>query len=249
MTTLRERLRAGDPVIALFSVIPVPAISELAAHAGFDAIVLDMEHGPIGPESLDCLVPVARAAGIYPLIRVRENDPSLIGAALDVGAAGVVIPQVNSGESAAAAVAAARFSPLGERGANPYVRSARYSGGRDYFARANDESAVIVMIEGKAGIAALDDILAVPSLDAIFVGPFDLSQSLGVPGETDHPIVVDKMKEIVARAALRQIAAGVFAPTAEAATRWRALGVRFISLGFDSALALDGFRRARAAIP
>ncbi|MEO7966184.1 MAG: aldolase/citrate lyase family protein [Gemmatimonadaceae bacterium] len=247
--TLRERLRAGAPVVALFSVIPVPAIAELAAHAGFDAIVLDTEHGPIGPESLDRLVPVARAAGIYPLIRVRENDASLIGAALDVGAAGVVVPQINSGESAAAAVAAARFSPLGHRGANPYVRSAHYAGTQDYFARANEEVAVIVMIEGKAGIDALDDILAVPEIDAVFVGPFDLSQSLGVPGQTDHPMVVDKMKEIVARATDRRVAAGVFAPTAEAATRWRSLGVRFISLGFDSALALDGLRRARAALP
>lgn len=247
--SLRERLRAGAPILAIFSVIPAPAISELASHAGFDAIVLDTEHGPIGPEGLDRLVPAAKAAGIFPLIRVRQNEDSLIGAALDVGAAGVVIPQVGSGSAAAAAVAAARFSPLGHRGANPYVRSARYAGGREYFARANDECAVILMIEGKGGIDALDDILAVPSLDAIFVGPFDLSQSLGVPGETDHPLVVEKMQDIVARAAALNIAAGVFAPNADAAKRWSALGVRFICLGFDSALALDGLRRARAALP
>ncbi len=247
--SFRERLRAGAPVVAMFSVIPAPAICELASHAGFDAIVLDTEHGPMGPESLDRLVPAAKAAGIYPLVRVRENDDSLIGAALDVGAAGVVVPQIGSGSAAAAAVAAARFSPLGHRGANPYVRSARYGGEREYFARANDETAVILMIEGRGGIDALDDILAVPSLDAIFVGPFDLSQSLGVPGETDHPLVVEKMKDIVARAGARQIAAGVFAPNADAAKRWNELGVRFISLGFDSALALDGFRRARAALP
>lgn len=247
--SLRQRLRGPEPVVALFSVIPSPAIAELAAHAGFDAIVFDSEHGPLGPESLDALVPVARSAGIHPIVRVRENEGSLIGAALDVGASGVMVPQVGSGEAAAAAVAAARFAPLGHRGANPYVRSARYAGGRPYFERANAESAVILMIEGRGGIDALGEILAVPSLDAIFVGPFDLSQSLGLAGQTEHPAVVDKMREIVARAAASGVAAGVFAPSAESAVRWRELGVRFIALGFDSALALDGFRRARSVLP
>lgn len=248
MPTFPERLRAGDPVVAIFSVIPSPAIAEIAAAAGYDAIILDAEHGPMGPESLDRLVPAARGAGIAPLVRVRINDHSLIGAALDVGAAGVIVPQVDSGAAAAAAVDAARFAPLGHRGANPYVRSARYAGGREYFTRANADAALILMIEGQGGIANLDAILDTPGLDGIFVGPFDLSQSLGLAGQTEHPEVVGKMRAIVAAAAARGVAAGTFAPTAEAARRWLDAGVRFICLGFDSALALEGFRAARRAL-
>lgn len=248
MPSLRERLRGGDPVVALFSVIPAPAIAELAAAAGYDAIVLDTEHGPMGPESLDRLVPVARAAGIQPLVRVRENDATLIGAALDVGAAGVVVPQVSSGAAAREAMAAARFAPLGHRGTNPFVRSARYAASKDYYERANAETAVILMIEGKAGIDSLDEILLAPLLDAIFIGPFDLSQSLGLAGQVEHPTVVGKMREIIERAAAGGVAAGVFAPDAAAARRWRAMGVRFLAIGFDSGLALQGMKAARAAI-
>ncbi len=245
---LPERLRSGPPVLATFSMIDSPAIVELLAAAGFEAVVLDTEHGPIGPESLNVLIPAARAAGIAPLVRVRANEPSLIGAALDVGAAGVVVPQIESGAAAAAAVAAARFGPGGSRGANPYVRAAGYHGGAEWFARANEEVAVLVMVEGTAGIAALPEILATPGLDGIFVGPFDLSQALGIPGQVDHPEVLAHVTAIVTEAAGRGVATAVFAPTPALARRWLAAGARLVALGFDTALALDGFRAARHAL-
>jgi 2-keto-3-deoxy-L-rhamnonate aldolase RhmA len=243
--TFPERLRAGPPVVSTFSMIDSPAIVELLASAGFDAVVFDMEHGPLGPESLNGLIPAARAAGITPLVRVRANEASLIGAALDVGAAGVVVPQVESAGEAAAAVAAARFGPAGSRGVNPYVRAAGYHAGAEWFARANAESAVLVMVEGRAGIAALPEILATPGVDGIFIGPFDLSQALGVPGQVEHPDVIARVTAIAAEAAARHVAVAVFAPTPALACRWLALGARMVALGFDTALALDGFRAAR----
>ena len=163
--TFPERLRGGAPVVAAFSMIASPIVVELLAKAGFDAVVFDTEHGPLGPESLNLLIPAARAAGIFPIVRVRKNDPTLIGAALDVGAAGVLVPQIDSADAAAGAVSAGRFGPGGHRGSNPYVRAAGYRGTADWFARANGEAAMIVMVEGRAGIAALPGILATPQLD------------------------------------------------------------------------------------
>lgn len=246
---LPARLRSGSPLVATFSMIDAPEIPDLLARAGFDALVIDLEHGPLGPASLNRLVPIARGAGIAPIVRVRTNEPSLIGAALDVGAAGVLVPQIDSAAAARRAVDAARFAPLGHRGVNPYVRSAGYgTRGAEYYANANAEAALLVMIEGAAGVAALPAILDTPGIDGIFIGPYDLSQALGVPGQVGHPSVVAKAEEIVGVAAARGVATAVFAPTAEAARRWLALGVRLVALGFDTALALDGFRAARQAV-
>ncbi|HEY7788912.1 MAG TPA: aldolase/citrate lyase family protein [Vicinamibacterales bacterium] len=246
--TFAHRLRQPAPLLATFSLIASPVIAELVAKAGFDAIILDTEHGPLGPEALNLLVPAARAAGIAPLIRVRVNEPSLIGAALDVGAAGVIVPQIGSADEARAAVAAARFGGGGHRGSNPYVRAAGYAADASWFARADGETAVLVMVEGRAGVAALPEILKTPGLDGIFVGPFDLSHSLGVAGQVEHPTVLAKTEAIVREAAAQQVATAVFAPTPAMARRWLDLGVRLVALGFDTALALDGFRAARAAV-
>jgi 2-keto-3-deoxy-L-rhamnonate aldolase RhmA len=243
--TLAERLRTGPPIVATFSMIASPTIVELIAKAGFDAIVIDMEHGPIGPESLNVLIPAARGAGIAPIVRVRTNEPSLIGAALDVGAAGVLVPQIDSAEAARYAVAAARFGPDGHRGSNPYVRAAGYAATADWFGRANAATAVLLMIEGAAGVAGLPVILATPGLDGIFIGPFDLAQALGVPGEVEHPSVLARIEHIVAAAAAQQIATAVFAPTPALGRRWLSLGVRLVAVSFDTAMALDGFRRVR----
>lgn len=246
--TFPERLRTGPPVIATFSMIASPIVVELFARAAFDAIVFDTEHGPIGPESLNVLVPAARGAGIAPIVRVRKNDPTLIGAALDVGAAGVLVPQIDSAPGATRAVSAGRFGAGGHRGSNPYVRAAGYLASAEWFARANTESAMIVMVEGRAGIAALPEILATPQLDGIFIGPFDLAHALGVPGNIEHPTVLSKIEEIVDAARAKDIATGVFAPTPALAKRWLGLGVRLVAVGFDTALALDAFRRVRAAV-
>jgi 4-hydroxy-2-oxoheptanedioate aldolase len=246
--SLRARLADGPALVAVFSIINAPEAVELLALAGFDAVILDNEHGPYGVESLGPLLLAARASGVYAIVRVRANEPSLIGAALDAGADGVLVPQVASAAEAHAAVAAARFAPLGSRGANPYVRAARYSSGPEWFAQANEDTAVLVMVEGSAGIDALPFILEVEALDGVFVGPVDLSHALGVPGQTDHPMVVEKAGSIIASARAAGLSTAVFAPTAEAARRWLDHGVGLVAYGVDSGLALAGYRAAIAAL-
>ena len=245
---LPERLHSGPSIIATFSMIGSPEIVQLLATAGFEAVVLDMEHGPLDFSMLNVLIPAARAAGIHAIVRVRHNEASLISSALDVGAAGVLVPQIDSGTAAASVVTAARFKPLGQRGVNPYTRAAGFHANRTWFEAANSEVAVLVMVEGRSGIDNLQEILATPGIDAIFIGPFDLSQALGVPGQVDHPSVLQTIESIVASAAARNVATAVFAPTPALGKRWLRLGVQMVAVGYDTALALEGFRSVRRAI-
>src|SRR3954453_14567657 len=199
--SLRQRLREGPPLIGTFSIVAAPELIELAGLAGFDVVVLDMEHGAYEIGNLGPHILAARAHGVAPVVRVRWSEPALIGAALDAGAAGVLVPHVQSAHDAAAVVKAARFPPAGGRGALPWVRAAGYEASDDWHARANDDVAVIAMVEGKEGVAAVDEILATPGLDAVFLGPVDLAASLGLAGRLDPPQVVAAVRSVVERAA------------------------------------------------
>lgn len=242
LKSLRERLQDRTPLIATFSIIPSVEVVELIGLAGFEAVILDIEHGSHGSEALGPLILAARARGIYPIVRVRSSDPTGIAAALDAGAAGVIVPQIGSIEEAEKTVRAARFAPDGNRGANPFVRGADYSGRLEWFAEANREVAVLLMIEGRGGLADLDRIAALPHLDGIFIGPMDLSHALGVPGEVGHPDVVTAIRTVIAGCRDRGIAAGIFAGTPEAAKRWFGEGVSFAGVGVDTGHLLVALR-------
>lgn len=231
---LRQRLREPRPFLSLFSIIPAVEVIELAAIAGFDGIILDTEHGSYGTGSLPALILAARAGGIFPIVRVRSNDAALIGAALDAGAAGVLVPQIGSLAQARQAVRAARFAPTGTRGANPWVRAGGYGFAPQWFDRANDEAAVLLMIEGAGGLQAADRILQLPELDGVFIGPVDLSHSLGVPGEIEHPSVTEAATATVRRAADAGVAAGIFAATGHQAAAWLDRGAGFVAVGVDT---------------
>jgi 4-hydroxy-2-oxoheptanedioate aldolase len=172
----------------------------------------------------------------------------MIGSALDAGADGVLVPQVESRAEAETVVAAARFAPAGSRGAHPWVRAAAFSGDPDWFRRTNEETAVLVMIEGKEGVAAAADIIATPDLDGVFLGPVDLSHALGVPGNIDHPDVIARVTEVVGMAKEQSKTAAVFTPTSEGAKRWLALGANMVAVGTDTAHFMDVLRQLRSEI-
>ncbi len=243
---LRQRLRENEALISTFVIIDAPEVVEMAALAGFDAVILDLEHGPYTLAQLPRLVLAARTRGAYAIVRVASNDPAQIGAVLDLGADGVLVPQVGSAAAAAAAVSAARYAPEGMRGANPWTRAADFGSGVEWYARSNAETAVMVMIEGKEGLTALDEILAVPGLDAIFLGPVDMSQSLGVAGQTDHPLVIGEIRKSIDKAGSAGMGVAVFSPQPEGARRWRDLGARLLAVGEDTAQIMAMFSRCIA---
>ncbi|MGV3491767.1 MAG: HpcH/HpaI aldolase family protein [Devosia sp.] len=248
LPALRERLRTGAPLIATFSIIPSVEVVELVALAGFDAVIVDLEHGSHGSEAIGPLILAARARGIYPLVRVRSSEPTEIGAALDAGAAGVIVPQVGSVAEAERVVKAARFAPDGNRGANPFVRAADYSGRLEWFAEANRDVAVLVMVEGKGGLEEIDETVALPNLDGVFIGPMDMSHALGVPGQMAHPDVVAAIGKVVATCKEQGITAGIFAGTPEAARRWIGEGVTLLGVSADSIVIRKAFERVVAEV-
>jgi 4-hydroxy-2-oxoheptanedioate aldolase len=244
---LRERLRTGAPLTAVFSIIRSVEVVEIIGLAGFDAVILDMEHGPYGIDELGTLILAARARGLQPIVRVPRNEPALIGSVLDAGAAGILVPQVATPAEAQAVVAAARFAPQGARGANPWVRAADFDGSPAWFARANAEVAVLVMIEGRAGVENAGAIMATPGLDGVFLGPVDLSHALGVPGEIDHPDVVAKMQQVLADARGRSLAVAVFTPTAQGARAWLGRGASIVAVGVETGHLLRALKDLDAA--
>ncbi len=248
MPTLRTLLHQNSKTTALFSLIPRVEIVELAALAGFDVVILDMEHGAFAIDSLSELILAAKARGIHALVRVAENRAQSIGSVLDAGADGVLVPQIASRQEAETVVAAARFAPDGQRGANAWVRAADYSGDAGWFGRANADVAVMIMVEGREGVEAISDILATPGLDGIFLGPVDLSHALGVPGEIDNPTVVQTIEHVISLAREHSTATAVFTPTAEGANKWFSHGVTMAAIGVDAGHILEGFRRARQAV-
>ncbi len=178
------------------------------------------------------------------MVRVRENDPPQILRALDIGAAGVQVPQICNREDAAAAVRAAKYAPIGMRGVSPYTRAARYfADGAAIFERLNREQMVIVHVEGVEGLENLSEIVAVDGLDVIFLGPYDLSQSLGIPGQVHDDRVVERMREAAAEINAAGRTVGTFADAPETARRWIEAGVRYVSLSVDTGIYLDGCRR------
>ncbi|MFN3938744.1 MAG: HpcH/HpaI aldolase family protein [Gemmobacter sp.] len=218
MTGLRRRVQSGARCIGLFVTIPSPIVVEIAAASGADFVCIDQEHGTVSPGQLENMLRAADLGRVPALVRVQGVDPMAIATALDCGAEGVLVPRVNSAHEARQAVAAARFPPEGRRGAGP-GRSSGY--GRDIpagIARARESTLVAVQIETVEGMEAAPEIVAVPGIDLVFVGPGDLSVCLGAAGrggETEAAIT--RIRDAAAAAGLPS---GIFCMTrADAETR------------------------------
>ncbi len=224
-----------------------PALVETAGYAGMDFVILDMEHGPAGMERLQELVRAAQLTGTLPVVRVDECKN--ISKALDIGAAGVQVPQVADAETAFRAVREAKYYPEGERGICRFVRAAEYSAKerQAYFEEAN-KSLVIIQAEGLEAIKNLDKIMEVKGVDILFIGPYDLSQSLGIPGQITHTEVVRQMREIILKAQAKGILTGVFVDSKESLQVWKDAGVKYISYSVDMGIFYDACCRIREAL-
>src|SRR6059058_3984475 len=230
----REKLAAGQPVSVIAPGYTSAGLVELVAYMGFDVIFIDCEHGPAGWDEVENMVRAAELADATPIVRVQANDPSTITRALDRGAGGVQVPHVNTRAQAEAAVRHAKFAPLGHRG---------FAGGRaafgvtgDFTRHANDETMVVVMLEEVEALRNLDEILRVEHIDAFFIAPGDLSQSMGFPGQPEHPEVQAAIDSAVRRTRAAGRAPGLLAsPTTVG--RYLELGALFLYVSLPSLLA------------
>jgi len=237
---LKEKLNNNELVIGPFLKISDPAIVEIAALAGFDFVIIDREHGPISLENTQDMIRAAEVRDITAIVRIPKNEETEILKTLDIGAHGIEVPQINNGQQARKLSLSAKYGELGDRGVCCYVRSADYSKikqdkqkKKQYFAQANEQTLVIAHLEGMEGIENLDDIISEEAIDIIFIGPYDLSQSLGIPGQVHNEEVITKMEEIVNKIRSNEKIVGTFVESKDDIKRWGRIGVQYFAYSVD----------------
>ncbi len=237
----RERLLAGDQLIGTMVTLGAAEVAEILALAGFDWLFLDAEHGVLTPPLLQALM---QGAGreMPCLVRLPGDDEIAIKKALDAGAAGIIVPMVNSAEQAAAVVSRAKYAPQGRRGVG-LGRAAGYGlAFQAYLDRANAETAVVVQAEHIAAVAQIEAIVAVEGVDAVLIGPYDLSASMGLMGQVDHPEVQAAIGQVTAVCRQASVPLGIFGVSAAAVQPYIDLGYTLIVAGVDT-LMLGGAGR------
>lgn len=244
MNRLVEKLARGETVYGPFLKLNSPAVVEILAKVGFDFVIVDREHGVFSFEAVENLVRTASFCGIGSIVRLRSLLPREVGLALDCGATGIMAPMVDTAEMARELVDVAHFPPLGRRGIDGTSRLGGYSTARMLEAAREQESSLVVLaqIETRRGLENLESILAVPGLTGIFVGPNDLSWSLGYPGQTDGAEITEACRGIIAAASRRGLVAGIYAPDRVAVKQWTTVGARLFGLSSDVAFLRDGAR-------
>ncbi|MCS6817641.1 MAG: HpcH/HpaI aldolase/citrate lyase family protein [Blastocatellia bacterium] len=243
---LKERIRNGELVLGSWIALTDPYAVEVMAEAGFDWLVIDMEHCPIGIESLRDILIALKGGTAAPIVRVGDNRPDLFKMALDLGAEGVLVPLVETVQDARRAVEACRYPPLGSRGFGPVRASQYFTRLEEYVRRANEELVLILQIETVAAVRDLEALMAVPGVDAIFIGPGDLASSMGFIGESDHPEVRRAIEEIMARARAVRFPFGILTRTPEEAAWAAAQGATLVTIGGDLGFLLQGAHQTLA---
>lgn len=244
---VRRRLEEGKNLVGMMHFTGSPMLVEVMASAGMDFVNIDMEHSPIDSELAAHLIRAADAAGITPFVRVPAVDPGIIKKMLNLGAQGIIIPHASRADCIAT-VDAVRYAPEGSRGSCPAIRAARYSqpDWATYTRAANRQVMVIPLLEEKETIDEVDGILAIDGIDAVFLGPFDYSVALGIPGANfDHPVMAAALERVVklARARGKYVMTSVGARIdTDYARMIFGAGVRLISYSADALVFLEACR-------
>ena len=233
---LRARVRAGEPTIGTFVGTASPVTAEVCAAVGFDWLLLDLEHGAGGEEQVRTTVPTAAAYGVPTVVRVESDARIRIGRVLDNGAAGVMLPRMDSVDQVRAALTHLSYPPRGDRGVATYNRACRFGLDPGALDTANDEVLGVVQIESAAAVAAAADIAVLDGVDVLFVGPRDLSHDLGVPGQLAAPVFVDALEQVRLAAQKGGTACGLLVNDGGAAARRIEEGWTFVAIGSDSTL-------------
>lgn len=246
LNRLKHRLAAGETVFGCWLGMADPYAAEMASTAGFDWLLIDGEHAPNGLRSTMAQLAVIEPSPSLPVVRLRDDDPARIKQALDVGAQSLLIPMIETVDQARRAVAATRYPPEGTRGVgSSLARASRFSAIPDYLKTANDQICLILQIESRAGLAALDDILTLGGIDCVFIGPSDLAADMGHLGNASHPEVRSAVMDALSRIAASGKAAGVLSTEDAFIADCVTAGTRFVGVGID-VLAYVSALRARA---
>src|SRR6516162_666452 len=239
---VRAKLKQGQPSIGTWLTLPDPLAARMMGRVGFDWLTVELEHTATNLETAATIFAILSTSGSVPLVRVPWNTGENIKRVLDTGAWGIVVPMVNSRAEAEAAVAAARYAPRGNRSIGGQLHAVNFeTDPATYYARANDEILVVLMVEHVKAIEAADEILSVPGIDVVFVGPNDLHHSLGKPPsfESDDPAFTEALAHILKLARKHGVAPGIHVADAAAAQRRLAEGFQFIAVASEAGMMLS----------
>lgn len=249
--TIKAQLASGKvPVGTFLFEFNTPGIARIVAEAGADFIVLDMEHTGWSVETIRTLLATTRCTSLVPLVRVPATEYDFIARVLDAGAMGIMVPMVESAEQARTIVASAKYPPAGRRGAAFGVAHDDYTGGDivQKIASANREGLLLAQIETVAGLKNVDAIAAVPGIDILWIGQFDLSISMGIPGQFTNPELIAAMDRVVAACAKHGKVAGIMAPDLATGRDLLNQGFRMISYSGDLWVFQTALRQALAEL-
>lgn len=244
---VKRRLKAGEPSIGTWLSLPSPEAAEFVSALGLDWLVVDAEHNSVDPRTLAQMFVSMAHTPIAPMVRIPSNTPEHFKRALDSGAWGIVVPNIQTREQAEAAVQAARYHPLGTRGVGGGRHYLSFdTTGSEYYKNANEETLLVLMIEHVTGVENADAILSTPGVDACFIGPNDMATSmglgLGVPLESDQPQLVAAIKHVRETCVKHGVAPGIHCSGADAVNQRIAEGFQFCALASELRYMLSGLR-------
>jgi 2-dehydro-3-deoxyglucarate aldolase/4-hydroxy-2-oxoheptanedioate aldolase len=247
--SFRDRTLAGETLFGLFLDLASPASAELCAAAGFDWLLVDLEHGASTEADLLGLLHAVEVGGSTPLVRPQSGERIRIGRALDMGARGIMVPRLDGADQAREAVSYLRYPPDGIRGVATRVRGAGLGAvAHADVKRLNERVVGIIQIESVGGLRDADAIAAIDGVDVLFVGPADLSHSLGIPGQFQHADYHAALERVVAACRAHGKAAGILVYDTAVVPRHLELGFTFVGIGADGAFVADGAARFLGAV-
>jgi 2-keto-3-deoxy-L-rhamnonate aldolase RhmA len=243
--TLKRKWRAGEPSAGMWLRLTDPTVVDMVGDFGFDWVIFDAEQIAYDLQPLQALIMGFKGTGTLPLVRVYDNDAAYIKKVLDMGAAGVLVPQISSAREAEAAIAACKYPPAGIRGTGPRRPSRYGSQYTEYVASANEQTIVMIMFEMASALKEIDKIMALQGLDGIIIGPADLSMTLGLNGDASHPKAVEAINTIVAKANAAGMPFGTGRPMDDQ-FEWARRGARILAMGDDEMFIQQGALRSLA---
>lgn len=241
---LGEKVRSGSIVVGTWMQIPHYMVAETMALGNFDFILLDGEHAPVPPDILGGLLAATELHKCPVVYRVRSNNDDLIKGALDSGVSGIFVPMINSASEAKGAAGSAKYPPIGRRGVGPWRASNYYLDQSEYVATANANTLVVLQIETKAALEAVDEIAAVEGADVLYVGPADLATSLGLPVGELNPGLLSACRKIVTAARRGNKVVGIDVASLDFVKTYVELGFSLFTFGLDTSYIIDGGRAA-----
>lgn len=247
MYTIKKKLQNGELVLGtIISEVRNPNIAYLLTQCGFDFFILDNEHGSYNPETVSDIIAAARGAGISVIVRIPEITRECILKPLDAGAAGLLVPMVNTAEEAKEVIRHSKYPEMGSRGAairRPHNLYAKVNAA-EYLKQANENTFIAVQAETTQALENIDEIASVEGVDCIFVGPFDLSISLGIPGQINHPAEVDSIGKVAEACQRHNKTAGILMFDQELLLMWIRKGFRFTVYSSDISMLADAAAKA-----